>query len=310
MTVSVCMGIYNGENYIEEQLESIRLQTKSPEEVILCDDGSTDHTVEIVRRFISEKNLSEHWKLYCNPEKKGYPGNFYYACSLCTEEVVFLSDQDDIWAPDKIARMCEVFEKHAQARAVCCKFGLIDAEGNEIRSVMAPTHSRDTAVCRLVTVEDVFRKCEWPGMVMAYRRDWYEQWSRGENTIPHDLLIAARAAEEGGFLQLDCELAFHRRHDHNVGGEEHRIRRLLNKQRKLKEIRDYLGILNVIERKQILQTEKARKTLRKKTQSMQDRLSALQSGKIMQVLGNAIRHKNNTRPATMICDLLIVKQRV
>lgn len=309
MTISVCMGIYNGEKYIEDQLESIRIQTQRPDEVILCDDGSTDHTVEIVRRFISDKNLQGHWKLYCNPEKKGYPGNFYYACSLCTGDIVFLSDQDDIWATDKIAKMCKVFGEHTEARAVCCKFGLIDAQGKTIRSVMAPTHSRDTGESRTVSVEDVFRKCEWPGMVMAYQRDWYEQWSRGDEIIPHDFLIAARAAEDGGFLQLDCELAFHRRHDHNAGGEEHRIHRLLNKQRKWKEIRDYLKILKAFEEKKVLQTEDAQKVLTEKIQSMEDRCVSLQSGKWAQVLKNAVKHRKNTRIATVICDLIIAKQK-
>ena len=63
MTVSVCMGIYNGEKYIEEQLDSILRQTRRAEEVILCDDCSTDRTVEIVRLFIEKHGLGESWRL-------------------------------------------------------------------------------------------------------------------------------------------------------------------------------------------------------------------------------------------------------
>lgn len=103
MTVSVCMGIYNGEKYIEEQLDSILRQTRRAEEVILCDDCSTDRTVEIVRLFIEKHGLGESWRLCCNKENRGYPGNFYYAMSLCAGDVVFLADQDDIWAETKLS---------------------------------------------------------------------------------------------------------------------------------------------------------------------------------------------------------------
>ena len=55
MTVSVCMGTYNGETYIEQQLNTILRQTKAPEEVILCDDGSTDNTEEVVKQWVVKK---------------------------------------------------------------------------------------------------------------------------------------------------------------------------------------------------------------------------------------------------------------
>lgn len=232
MTVSVCMGTYNGETYIEQQLNTILRQTKAPEEVILCDDGSTDNTVSIIERFIRKNGLDGKWKLYRNKINKGYPSNFYYACSLCNEEIVFLADQDDIWKNDKIEKMCRVMEKNPGAKSVCCKFNLMDEKEQEIHSIMAPTHAHETGEVRNVPVEEIFYKCQWPGMVMAYRRDWYESWTKGNYQIPHDFLIAARAAEEGGFFQLDETLAYHRRHDHNTGGEEHHIRKLLNRDRK------------------------------------------------------------------------------
>ena len=101
-----------------------------------------------------------------------------------------------------------------------------------------------TGEVRNVSIADVFYKCEWPGMVLAYRRAWFQGVARdrklGENSrIPHDFLVCALAAEAHGFLQLDNELAYHRRHDSNAGGEEHRLSRLLNRERKLGEIKNY-----------------------------------------------------------------------
>ena len=308
MTVSVCMGIYNGEKYIEEQLYSILHQTKAPEEVILCDDGSTDQTVEIVKKFIRENRLENCWFLYQNEENKGYPDNFYYACSLCTKDIVFLADQDDIWHERKIERMCTVFAKNPQAKSVCCKFGLIDAEGVDIHSLMTPTKSKETGKLRQVTIEDVFYKCEWPGMVMAYRRVWAEEWLRCYSAIPHDFLICARAAEENGFWQLDEELAYHRRHDANVGGEEHRLKKLLNKGRKLEEIEKYRKILGAFAEEAVFSTEHAKEQLMQKISAVEGRYRALQSGKIRVVIKNACNHKKYTRIATVVCDVAIVKQ--
>ena len=69
MTASVCMGIYNGAEYLEAQLESIRNQSKAPDEVILCEDGSSDCSGEIAEAFIKRHGLSGRWKL-C---RKGQP---------------------------------------------------------------------------------------------------------------------------------------------------------------------------------------------------------------------------------------------
>lgn len=61
MRISVCMGVYNGEKYIKEQLESIRLQTRQPDEVILCDDRSTDTTCQVVDEYLTEHSELTGW---------------------------------------------------------------------------------------------------------------------------------------------------------------------------------------------------------------------------------------------------------
>lgn len=307
--ISVCMGIYNGENYIEEQLLSILQQSRQPDEVILCDDNSTDGTIELVQRFIEENKLQEKWHLSRNEENKGYPGNFYYAMSLCTGEIVFLADQDDIWHKEKIEKMTQVMELHPEAKAICCKFGLIDGEGKDIHTVMSPAKTKGTGQLRTISIADVFYKCEWPGMVMAYRNEWYRTCVAMQpgSRIPHDFLISALAAEEDGFLQMDEELAYHRRHQNNAGGEEHRLARLLNKKRKMKEVSDYLGHLENFEQERVLRTEKGRKALDEKHRSMRERYEALQSGKISMVVANAWKNRRNVRLATVVCDVMIVK---
>lgn len=307
--ISVCMGIYNGQKYIEEQLLSIKNQTRVPDEVILCDDGSQDNTVKIVKEFIRKHQLEENWRLYENPENLGYPGNFYYAMGLCRGDIVFLADQDDIWDIRKIESMSQVMEARQELNVVCCKFGLVDGEGQDVHTLMAPARSKGSRELRKVTVENVFTKCEWPGMVLAYRRSWYENIRKNASgkgkKIPHDFLICAWAAEQDSFGQLDEELAWHRRHDSNVGEEEHRLGKLLNYERKIGEIRKYNQILDSFDREQIMLTQKGAEVLKKKQQVMKDRYCALESKKVFKVLGNIWKNRKYTRLATAICDIVI-----
>lgn len=377
MTVSVCMGIYNGEKYIEEQLDSILRQTRRAEEVILCDDCSTDRTVEIVRLFIEKHGLGESWRLCCNKENRGYPGNFYYAMSLCAGDVVFLADQDDIWAETKLERMCAVLEAHSEADVLACKFGLMDGEGERIHAVMAPSRSLGTRKLRQVGLREIFRKYQWPGMVLAYRNGWYRERGMGicgqespgqkgartageaeecheemgqsrkdgnqshaetgqsredrsrshedaghhgedgsgpcgnggsEFKVPHDIFLCAMAAEEGAFFHMDEELARHRRHEDNTAAEEHRVGKLLQKERKLWEIEKYLRMLGEFEERRVLRTEAGKRILREKTQAMEGRYEALQSGRIWRVLRAAARDWRQVRGVAVVCDLVIVRE--
>ena len=66
--ISVCMTSFNGEKYIEKQLDTVRLQTVKPDQVILCDDCSKDNTVEVVRKYIEKYSLQDSWKVYKNEE--------------------------------------------------------------------------------------------------------------------------------------------------------------------------------------------------------------------------------------------------
>lgn len=322
MTVSVCMSLYNGERFVEKQLQSILEQTRQPDQVILCDDGSKDRTPEIVQRFIARNHLEDRWIFAVNEQNLGYPLCFYHVMDLCTGDIVFLSDQDDVWNPYKIQAMLSVFAQKPDARVVCCKYDLIDADGKKInrqekhkcgdkRPDMGEDElgSASMIALRHITPKDVFYKIEWPGMVLAYRRDWYVSWSRGSYQIPHDILICARAAEENGFFQMDACLASHRRHDNNVGREEHSIKKRLNRERKLGEIEIYLENLRQFGAFHVMQTDAGKVALRNKYRSMKGRYEALQSRSIGKVIQNAWKNRRETRLATVVCDVIIATQR-
>jgi len=114
--ISVALCTYNGARYIERQLESIRRQVRPVDEIIVCDDLSSDETVALVKHFkeISGMNVN----IIINEPRRGVCGNFDNAIKQCSGDVIFLSDQDDIWLPEKTRCVMEWFEKHPEKDVV------------------------------------------------------------------------------------------------------------------------------------------------------------------------------------------------
>lgn len=94
--ISVCMATYNGEKYIKEQLDSILLQIGDKDEIIISDDGSSDATIEIVESYQDSRI-----KIYRN-SFKNLILNFEFALKQASGDFIFLSDQDDVWLPNKV----------------------------------------------------------------------------------------------------------------------------------------------------------------------------------------------------------------
>ncbi len=126
MKLSVAMCTYNGETHVGEQLESIAAQTRLPDELVVCDDHSSDDTVAIVESFATRSPFAVRLKV--NERNLGSTKNFQQAVALCTGEVIFLSDQDDVWHAEKLARFEEEFKDHATAGIVFSDGDVVDEE--------------------------------------------------------------------------------------------------------------------------------------------------------------------------------------
>ena len=107
MRISVCMATYNGEKYIKDQLSSILQQISDYDEIIISDDHSTDNTLDIVRN-INDKRIN----LFINEGEKGFTSNFENALKKATGDIIFLSDQDDIWLPEKTSTMVSYLQEY------------------------------------------------------------------------------------------------------------------------------------------------------------------------------------------------------
>ncbi len=118
MKVSVAMATYNGEKYIEEQLRSILEQTRPVDEVVICDDGSSDGTAAVVRDFIDTHDL-KNWNFFENEHNLGYSENFRKAMDKLgsvggEDRLIFLADQDDYWVKDRVEQMACQMERHPE----------------------------------------------------------------------------------------------------------------------------------------------------------------------------------------------------
>ena len=110
LTISIAMCTFNGADYLAEQLDSIAKQTRLPDELVVCDDGSTDSTLQILNEF--KKNISFTVKICCNEIRLGTTKNFEKAITLCKGEIIALSDQDDVWLPNKIEKLEHIFKSN------------------------------------------------------------------------------------------------------------------------------------------------------------------------------------------------------
>lgn len=123
--ISVCIATYNGEKYIEEQLSSILVQLSENDEIVVSDDGSNDSTLTIIEKFADKRIL-----VIKNNSKKGVNHNFENALKNASGDFIFLSDQDDIWLPNKIEICLEELNNYDLVVSNC---KVIDKDKNIIQ---------------------------------------------------------------------------------------------------------------------------------------------------------------------------------
>ncbi len=125
-TVSIAMATFNGAGYVQAQLDSFRAQSRQPDELVVCDDGSSDATLEILHRFRQQAAFPT--VIHSNPTTLGYIRNFERALSLCSGDIIFLSDQDDVWFDGKLAAMSAILESDANLQVLVADMVLTDEQ--------------------------------------------------------------------------------------------------------------------------------------------------------------------------------------
>lgn len=127
MNISVAMCTYNGSRFLDEQLSSIEKQLRRLDELVVCDDRSSDDTVPKLQNFA--KHSSFPVKIVLNESNLGSTRNFEKAISLCSGEIIALADQDDIWSENRLLKTEQAFAANPRAGLVFGDGMIIEANG-------------------------------------------------------------------------------------------------------------------------------------------------------------------------------------
>ncbi len=222
MKISVAICTYNGEKHLVEQLESILDQTYKVDEIIVCDDLSTDNTIEILNQY--KKKHSSLFQIYNNESKLRSVKNFEKAISLCTGDIIFLSDQDDKWVNEKVEEYISYFESHPGIKVLSSNGYCIDDESKiqekyALWDIPRFLHEENIEFDYYKMISQVLNLAT--GASMAFKKDILTDILPFPivNNFHHDEWIAMISSYQGQYELLNKKYFYYRMHDNQqVGG--------------------------------------------------------------------------------------------
>ncbi|RZI71990.1 MAG: glycosyltransferase family 2 protein [Pseudomonas sp.] len=222
-SVSVTLCTYQGERYLQAQLDSLLVQSRLPDEIVIFDDASIDATWSLLQDFQRQATARGiRVRAQANATNVGYVANFQQALNAATGDLLFLCDQDDVWHSDKIERFVQEFQRRGDLLMLHSDARLVDAQGASLGDNLLDTLEVTSKELETVHVGRAFdvllRRNIVTGATMAVRRRVIE---RGFNVPPgwiHDEWLAMTAAAQGRIDCLEAQTIDYRQHDRNQIG--------------------------------------------------------------------------------------------
>jgi glycosyltransferase involved in cell wall biosynthesis len=213
--ISVVLATYNGELYLQQQLESISAQSRPPDELIVGDDGSQDRTTDILAQF---KEQAPFPVMLIQRERQGLSPNFLLSTELSHGDLIAFSDQDDVWLPNKLERSLQALDHYA-ADLVIHGATTVDEE-------LRPKRTGYRNI-RSTRVDERFHGNPWrdhPGNSMLFRKtlldgcNWVSRPTEPlyDRPLTYDYLVALLASVRGRTVRLPERLLLYRQHGTNV----------------------------------------------------------------------------------------------
>jgi glycosyltransferase involved in cell wall biosynthesis len=221
MRISIALATFNGELHLRRQLESLAAQSRTPDELIVCDDCSSDSTFEILRDFASAATFPV--RFYCNDEQRGVRKNFEKAVSLCEGDIIALCDQDDVWNPEKLKLIEQAFSS-SNAGLVFSDAELVDANLEAERRCLWQAVGFDSKKKKLARrgrmLEVLLRGNVVSGATMAFRSKFCELILPipSEDGLLHDGWIALIISAVANVALIEKPLIKYRQHPAQVVG--------------------------------------------------------------------------------------------
>lgn len=221
MKISIALATFNGGLHLRRQLDSLAAQSRCPDELIACDDCSSDNTLDILRDFAATAPFAV--RVYGNDEQMGVRKNFERAVSLCAGDIIALCDQDDVWNADKL----ELIEKAFSPSDVGLVFSdaeLVDANLEAERRSLWQAVGFDSKRKKLARegrmLEVLLRGNVVTGATMAFRSTWRDLVLPipSEGGLLHDGWMALIIAAVAEIVLIDRPLIKYRQHEAQVVG--------------------------------------------------------------------------------------------
>ncbi|MGI4745778.1 MAG: glycosyltransferase family 2 protein [Janthinobacterium lividum] len=219
MLISVAMATYNGQRYLQEQLDSIAAQTVLPAELVVSDDGSTDNTLALIKAFAATAPFPV--RIVEKAARLGFADNFLHATTACKHDFVAFCDQDDVWLPTKLETGRDRIEADGSLLAMHCLTTTNDA----LEPIGVWTQGiEDDSVSRPLELDPYING--W-GNTMMFRRDLVTLIARevrprqpeaSERPLSHDTWIYVLAAALGRVSHIVTPLILYRQHENNAIG--------------------------------------------------------------------------------------------
>ena len=206
--ISLVLTTYNGEKYIVEQLTSLKNQSRKIDEVLIFDDQSTDHTFEVVQKFIDSNGLSD-WKIKVNEKNKGWRRNFVEGANALNGDLIFFCDQDDIWMEHKVQMMADIMDQHEKIDVLAGKY----IEFYDLPPETKGKTTNENATIYPVKQDSHLLYTELPGCVFCVRASFWKRIIKHWNGIfSHDGISWAAAKLCGSLYILDTPVIYWRKH--------------------------------------------------------------------------------------------------
>lgn len=213
--ISVALCTYNGERYIRQQLNSILNQDVQVDEIVICDDKSKDHTIDIIHHTMLSSSIPYY--VYKNEKNLGYRRNFEKAIALCKGDIIFLSDQDDVWHKNKIQRMMRYFDD-PHVMLVHHNDVLVDASSHVLLESYWDSMGFPIKNFRRNDMNPLFLRNYVQGSACAFRKYVFNIANPFPSCAVHDEWLALIAMQLGTVISIEEPLMDYRQWGNNSIG--------------------------------------------------------------------------------------------
>jgi glycosyltransferase involved in cell wall biosynthesis len=234
--ISIALCTYNGERFLRDQLDSFLAQTRLPDELVACDDQSTDDSVAILEEFAPKASFPV--RIVRNEGRLGSTKNFEKAIGLCTGDLIATSDQDDVWVPEKLALSEAAFDIEPRRGLIYTDADVVDEDlhpvGHKMWDAIQVGFGAQRRVRRGGAFEVLLRQWLVTGATMMFRSEYRPFILPIPENWIHDGWIAFIIGALAPIGCVEQSTVKYRQHSaQQIGGKKLTLRELYEKAREV-----------------------------------------------------------------------------